>query len=203
MRKTHLFLVGEKHHIETMIFRWKIHETALWSHPNRTPTVSTPHHLNHDPQAPSSLVVLRQPRSRWKRLGWICFLDGETRWLSHGRTVLETFATDRPRQHQWGGGECYPRKWRQPCDAAPQFIPLFLYWSSLKIIFFLVGHQLEHPFNGHAAPENHSTSFSARARLRDYRWKLASLALWLATPQKDAEKSIFQDVSSMIFKFYI
>jgi hypothetical protein len=96
-----------------------------------------------------------------------------------------------------------PRKWRQPCDAAPQFIPLFLYWSSLKIIFFLVGHQLEHPFNGHAAPENHSTSFSARARLRDYRWKLASLALWLATPQKDAEKSIFQDVSSMIFKFYI
>jgi len=66
-----------------------------------------------------------------------------------------------------------------------------------------VGHQLEHPFNGHAAPENHSTSFSARARLRDDRWKLASLALWLATPQKDAEKSIFQDfqdVSSMIFK---
>ena len=34
-------------------------------------------------------------------------------------------------------------------------------------------------------------------------WKLASLALWLATPQKDADNSIFQDVSSMIFKFYI
>ena len=87
--------------------------------------------------------------------------------------------------------------WRSP-NLSP-----FVYTEVHLKLFFFVGHQLEHPFNGHAAPENHSTSFSARARLRDDRWKLASLALWLATPQKDAEKSIFQDfqdVSSMIFK---
>ena len=135
-QNSHLFLVGEKHHIETMIFRWKIHETALWSHPNRTPTVSTPHHLNHDPQAPSSLVVLRQPRSRWKRLGWICFLDGETRWLSHGRTVLETFATDRPRQHQWGGGECYPENGVNHVTRRPNLSPFFNTEVHLKLYFF-------------------------------------------------------------------